>query len=53
MPKAAALSVRVSAPIKRAAELAAQDDHRSVASLVEKVMADWLREHGYLKDPRK
>jgi hypothetical protein len=46
--KTEALSVRVSPAIKKAVEKAAKDDHRSSASLVEKIVSDWLREHGYL-----
>ena len=32
-----------------AAEKAASDDQRSLASLVEKLLTDYLRKHGYLK----
>jgi hypothetical protein len=31
---------------------AAKDDHRSVSSLVELVMARWLREQGHLAENR-
>lgn len=48
MRKSEAISVRVSEQVKKAAEKAAADDSRSVASLVEKVFAGWLRENGYL-----
>ncbi len=48
MAKTAALSVRVDPDVKAAAEKAASDDRRTVASLVEKVLAEWLREKGYL-----
>ena len=48
MPKTSAISVRVTASVKAAAEKAASEDSRSVASLVEKVLAGWLRERGYL-----
>lgn len=52
--KTDALSVRVPAAVKKAAEQAASDDHRSVASLVEKVVIEWLTERGYLpKDKRR
>ena len=30
---------------------AAKDDMRSSSSLVEKVMTQWLKEHGYLDGP--
>jgi hypothetical protein len=49
MPRDSAISVRVTAEIKAAAEKAATADSRSVASLVEKVLAEWLREKGYLQ----
>jgi RsiW-degrading membrane proteinase PrsW (M82 family) len=44
---------RVSREVKTALEEAARDDHRSAASLVEKVLADWLTEKGYLKPESK
>ncbi|MGO9685117.1 MAG: ribbon-helix-helix protein, CopG family [Beijerinckiaceae bacterium] len=40
--KQSAISVRLPDPIKRAIDKAAEDDHRSTASLVEKILADWL-----------
>jgi hypothetical protein len=49
MPKTSAFSVRVADDVKAAAEQAAVDDHRSVASLVEKIVTEWLRKKGYLK----
>ncbi|MER8560185.1 hypothetical protein [Mesorhizobium sp. M0578] len=49
MAKTSAISVRVTDEIKAAAEKAANDDSRSVASLVEKVLAEWLRLKGYLR----
>jgi hypothetical protein len=52
MPKDSAISVRVTADIKGAAEKAATADRRSLASLVEKILAEWLRANGYLKKPR-
>ena len=48
MKKTAAIGVRVDPQVKRAAENAALDDHRSVASLVEKLLIQHLREFGYL-----
>jgi hypothetical protein len=38
----------MSAELKAAAEQAAADDHRSLTSLVEKVLTDYCREKGYL-----
>jgi hypothetical protein len=49
MPKDSAISVRVTAEVKAAAEKAAAADSRSVASLVEKILAEWLRANGHLK----
>ncbi len=40
---------RVSREVKKALEDAARDDRRSVAGLVEEVLANWLTEKGYLK----
>jgi hypothetical protein len=48
MAKTEALSVRVPAAVKKAVEKASKDDHRSAASLVEKIVTEWLREKGYL-----
>jgi RsiW-degrading membrane proteinase PrsW (M82 family) len=42
----------VSREVKKALEEAARDDRRSMTSLVEKVLADWLTEKGYLKKRR-
>jgi hypothetical protein len=42
------VSFRLPLEIKTAAEKAAADDHRSFSSLVEKVLADYLKKHGYL-----
>ena len=49
MVKTSAISVRVSDEVKAAAEKAAADDSRSVASYVEKLLAEHLRKQGYLK----
>jgi hypothetical protein len=45
------VSARLPADIKAAAEKAATDDHRSLSSLIEKILADWLRERRYLPAP--
>jgi hypothetical protein len=50
MAKTSAISVRVSDQVKAAAEKAASDDSRSVASYVEKLLAEHLRAKGYLAD---
>jgi hypothetical protein len=46
------VSCRLEPRIKEAAKQAAADDHRSLASLIEKVLADYLRKRGYLKGKR-
>jgi hypothetical protein len=48
MAKEGWLSVRVPNSTKKAIEKAAKDEHRSVASQVEKIVTDWLCERGYL-----
>lgn len=48
MVRSAAIAVRVEPNIKQAAEKAAGDDHRSVASLLEKLLVEHLRKTGYL-----
>jgi hypothetical protein len=47
--KDAAISVRVESEVKAAAERAAADDNRSLASLVEKLLVDYLRKKGLMK----
>ena len=42
------MSFRPSVETKEALERAAQKDMRSVSSLVEKILVEWLREKGYL-----
>jgi hypothetical protein len=42
------ISVRVLPTTKRAIDKAAKDDQRSVAGLVDKILVEWLDEHGYL-----
>ena len=49
MAKSAAISVRVPEAVKAAAEKAAAEDSRSVASLVEKLLTEHLKAKGYLK----
>lgn len=48
MTKTSAISVRVPDNVKAAAEKAAAADSRSVASLVEKVLTEFLKKNGYL-----
>ena len=48
--KTVQLNMRVTPWIKTAAEKAAADDHRSLTSLVEKLLADYCRAHGFTRD---
>jgi hypothetical protein len=48
MGKTPSLGVRVQPQTKAALEKAAKDDLRSVSSLIEKILVEWLREKGYL-----
>jgi len=47
------VSFRLPPAVKKAAERAAEDDSRSLSSLLEKVLIDYLREHGYLTAKRR
>jgi len=49
MGKTPSLGVRVQPETKTALEKAAADDLRTVSSLVEKILIEWLRKKGYLK----
>ena len=51
MVKAEALSFRVAADTKAALERAAIADDRSVSSLVERILREWLRGNGFLEQP--
>ena len=48
MARTASIGIRVEPTLKDAAEKAARDDRRTVASLIEKVMTEWLEAQGYL-----
>lgn len=50
MAKTSAISVRVPDAVKAAVEKAAAEDDRSLASYVERLLTQHLREKGYLKD---
>jgi hypothetical protein len=43
------LSVRFIPAVRTALEKAAMDDARPISSLVQKIVADWLKERKYLK----
>jgi hypothetical protein len=45
-----ALAFRVSVRTKHSLDQAARDDKRSLSSLVQKVLTDWLDENGYAND---
>jgi len=49
--KTPSLGIRVRPEVKAALEKAAEDDLRSVSSLAEKVLIEWLRDRGYLPKP--
>jgi hypothetical protein len=46
--KSATLNLRIDPKLKEAAERAASDDRRSLTTLIEKLLADYLRKKGYL-----
>ena len=50
MRKTVAISVRLEPDLKGSIERIAREDRRSVASLVEKVLADFVRERGQLEE---
>jgi hypothetical protein len=43
------LSIRLEPNLREGLEQAAKDDLRPVSHLVQKVVADWLKEKGYVK----
>ena len=47
--KSAQLLVRIQPSMKSAAEKAAADDRRSLSSLIEKLISDYLKKRGYIK----
>ena len=49
MTKTHPLGFRIERELKEALVSAAKEDHRSVSSLVELIVAKWLREHGYME----
>ncbi len=52
MKRSAAIAVRVEPKVKKAVEAAAADDHRSVASFLEKLLVERLKDMGYLAPAR-
>ena len=51
--KSATLNIRIDPALKAAAERFVADDHRSMTSLIEKLLAEHLQKHGYLKPAKK
>ena len=53
--RSAQFNMRMDPVLKAAAETAAADDRRSLSSLIEKLLMDYCREHGFLQpeQPRK
>ena len=49
MPKDASIGVRMAGEIKAAAAKAAAEDRRSISSLVEKLLVEYLMSVGYLR----
>jgi predicted HicB family RNase H-like nuclease len=52
MVRTSAISVRVSEEVKSAAQKAADEDRRTLASYVEKVLVERLESGGYLGKPK-
>jgi hypothetical protein len=46
--KTAQVNLRITPTLKAAADRAAEADQRSLTSLIEKLLTDYLRERGYL-----
>jgi len=44
----APLGLRITPTLKKALEHAARDDHRSVSSMAERIITEWLESKGYL-----
>ena len=50
MARTASIGIRVEPAVKEAAEKAAAADHRTVASLIEKLLIEHLRERKFLSE---
>jgi hypothetical protein len=48
MARSVQIGLRVTPEVKAAVEQAAKDDHRPVASLIEKLLIEWLAAKSYL-----
>lgn len=51
--KTSTLNLRIDPVLKAAAEKAAEADNRSVTSLIEKLLVDHCRRHGFIKERAK
>ena len=51
MAKTASIGIRIEPELKEAAERAAADDRRTLASFIEKLLAAYLQKNGYLPAP--
>ena len=49
MGKTPSLGIRLKPEVKAALQTAAEADLRSVSSLAEKILTEWLREKGFLQ----
>jgi len=49
MAKTTPLGVRLEPDTKAALEKAAEADRRSLSSMIDKILTDWLKKSGYLK----
>lgn len=47
--KTAQVNLRIDPELKELADRAARDDNRSLTSLVEKLLTDFLKKNGYLE----
>jgi len=46
------IAIRVEPEVRDAIERAAKADQRSLSSMVAKVLADWAKTHGWLKETK-
>jgi hypothetical protein len=53
MTRTASIGIRVEPDVKVAAEKAAADDHRTLASLIEILLVAHLRQNGYLPKTKR
>ena len=49
--RSAQFNMRFDPVLKAAAEEAAAEDRRSLASLIEKLLIDYCQDHGFLEEP--